>query len=89
MSALSLLRGHGVEVVDHADTVLAKSTTMWKRCQRSQRLGRHDVGVVNDYIDKTMWTLSENFEPFSQILKEQSGVKRYLGVFTNSNNLKI
>ena len=33
---------------------------------------------------KTMWTFSENFEGFSQILKEQSGEKRYLGVFTRS-----
>ena len=40
--------------------------------------------MVNDYVDmdKTTPTLSENFEGFSQILKEQSGGKRYLGVFT-------
>ena len=38
----------------------------------------HRVGVVNDYADTTMTTqtLSENFEGFSQILKEQSGDKR-------------
>ena len=43
------------------------------------------VGVVNDYPDttKTKRTLLENFEGFSQILKEQSGEKRYLGVFTH------
>ena len=42
-------------------------------------------GVVNDYADtdKTMGTLLENFEGFSQILKEPSGEKRYLGVFKN------
>ena len=41
--------------------------------------------IVLDYADtdKTTRTLSENFEGFSQILKEQSGEKRYLGVFTN------
>ena len=40
--------------------------------------------------DKTTRTLSENAEGFSQILKEQSGEKGYLDVFTlNSNNLKI
>ena len=40
---------------------------------------------VNDYVDttKTMQTLSENFKGFSQILKEQSGEKRYLGGFKN------
>ena len=45
----------------------------------------HCVGVVNNYADTsmTMWTLFENFEGFSQILKEQSGKKRYLGVFTH------
>ena len=31
----------------------------------------------------TMRTLFENFDGFSQILKEQSGEKRYLNVFTN------
>ena len=30
-----------------------------------------------------MHTLLENFEGFSQILKEQSGEKKYLGVFTH------
>ena len=37
-------------------------------------------------------TLFENFEGFSQILKEQSGEKSYLDVFVNtpdSNNLNI
>ena len=45
----------------------------------------HDVPVVNNYADtdKTTWTLSVNFEGFSQILKEQSGEKRYFVVFTN------
>ena len=45
----------------------------------------HDVGVVIDYVDltKTMWALSENFESFSQILKEKSGKKIHLVVFTN------
>ena len=56
-----------------------------KVCPRSQRLRRHGVGIVNNNADtdKTTRTLSENFEGFSQILKEQSGEKRYLGVFTN------
>ena len=36
------------------------------------------------------WKLSENLEGFSQILQEQWGETRYLGVYTpNSNNLKI
>ena len=72
-------------------------------CWNSHWLRGHDVGVVIDYednsvgvvnkyvnTDKTMWTLSENFEGFSQILKEQSDEKWYLGVFTNLiENLKI
>ena len=43
------------------------------------------VGVVVDYANMTMTTqtLSENFKGFSQILKEQSGEKRYLGGFKN------
>ena len=44
------------------------------------------VGVVVDYANMTMTTqtLSENFKGFSQILKEQSGEKKYADVFTNS-----
>ena len=40
---------------------------------------------MNDYTDmeKTTQTFLENFEGFSQILKEQSEEKRFLGVFTN------
>ena len=55
------------------------------RYQHGQRLRRHGVGVVNNYgdMDKTTWTLWENFEGFLQILKEHSGEKGYLGVFTN------
>ena len=34
-------------------------------------------------LDKTTQTLSEDFEGFSQILKEHSGKKRYLDVFTD------
>ena len=54
-------------------------------CLRSCWLRGHGVGVVNDYADTSMttWTLFENFEGFSKILKEQSGKKRYLGVFTH------
>ena len=41
----------------------------------------------------TTRTLFKNFEGVSQILKEQSGIKRYLGMFSvhtsNSNNLQI
>ena len=58
---------------------------------RSRWLCGHHVGVVVD-MTKTMRTLSVNFEGFSQILKEQSGEKRYLGVFTHpicNNILKI
>ena len=52
------------------------------------------VRVVVDYADtvsastmvsrtyKTMRTLVEKFEGFSQILKEQSGEKSYIDVFT-------
>ena len=52
---------------------------------RSRWLRRHSVGIVNDYTDTSMTTrtLFENFESFSQILKEQSGKKMYLGVFTH------
>ena len=41
--------------------------------------------VVNDYpdTDKITQTLSENFEGFSQIWKEQSGKKSYLGAFAH------
>ena len=41
--------------------------------------------MVNNYADtdKTIWTLLENFEGFSQILKEQSGEKYILGCFKN------
>ena len=47
------------------------------RCRRSQQLRGHGVGVVNNYADTsmTMITLFENFEGFSQILKEQLGKK--------------
>ena len=48
--------------------------------------------IVLDYADtdKTTRTLSENFEGFSQILKEQSGKKGIWCVYTfNRNNLKI
>ena len=43
------------------------------------------VSVVKKYADteKTTRTLSENFERFSQILKKQSGGKRYLVVYTH------
>ena len=34
-------------------------------------------------MDKTTWTLSEIFEGFSQILKEQSGKKGLLDAFTH------
>ena len=44
-----------------------------------------NVDVVSDYADTSMTTqtLFENFEGFSQILKEQSGNKMYLGVFAH------
>ena len=50
----------------------------------------HSVGIANN-CDKTTRTLSENFEGFSQILKEQSGKKKILRFVykPNSNNLKI
>ena len=60
-------------------------TPWW--CSRLPR--EHDVSVVVDYADMTMtmyvlcghyW---KNFEGFSQILQEQSGEKRYSGVFTH------
>ena len=69
---------------------------MWTRCKRSQRLrghSHHFVHVVNNCVDmdKTTPTLLENFEGFSQILKEQSDEKKVLGCFynPNSNNLII
>ena len=42
----------------------------------------YDYDIANN-CDKTTRTLSENFEGFSQILKEQSGKKIYFGLFTN------
>ena len=44
------------------------------------------VRLVNNYADTdiTTQTLLKTFEGFSQILKEQSGKKRYLGVFTKT-----
>ena len=48
--------------------------TVQTQCHRSQRLRGHG----QDYAD----TLKK-FEGFSQILKEQSDEKRYLGVFTH------
>ena len=39
------------------------------------------VRVVNDYAD--VGVVVENFEGFSQILKEQSGKKSFLGAFTH------
>ena len=58
---------------------------MTMRCRGSQQLHGYGVSVVNDYADtdKTLRALLENFEGFSQILKEQSGKKRYLDVFTH------
>ena len=63
------LQGHGVsDVVDYA-----------YMCQRSQRLRRHRVGIVNDYADTfgKLWKLLTDFTgTISQ--------KRYWDVFTNS-----
>ena len=52
-------------------------------CRNSHGLCRHGVGVVNNYEDKTITaqTPTANFEDFTQDLKEQSGEKKYLGVF--------
>ena len=52
-------------VVDYADTMCSR----W--------LCGHSVGVDVDYADtdKNTCPLSENFEGFSQILKEHSGKK--------------
>ena len=67
-------------VVDYVDTHFSRIYS-WKRkssrtqCRRSQRLRGH----INEYADTF-----ENFEGFAQILKEQSGKKRYLGVFTHT-----
>ena len=46
-------------------------------CLQSRWLWQHRVLVVVDYADTSMTTrtLFENFEGFSQILKEQSGKK--------------
>ena len=48
-----------------------------RRCPRSRWLRGHGVDKVNDYADTSMTTrtLFENFESFSQILKEQSDKK--------------
>ena len=71
-------------VVDYADTMLVKSLTMRTRFQHSQQLRGKGVGIVNDY--KHRQDPADTFgklEGFSQILNEQSGEKRLLGVLTN------
>ena len=70
--------GHGVKklcvrVVNDADTLSAKSLT--PVCWHGVSIvndNAHGIGVVNDYVDmaKTKRTHLENFEGFSQILKE-------------------
>ena len=67
-------------------TPYKQATTVLRNFSLLRRYSRKTgVGVVNDYADtdKTTRTFSENFEGFSQILKEQSGEKRYLVVFSN------
>ena len=60
-------------VIGHMKTVLAWSATTRTWCWYSHWLRRLGDSVVIDYADTTMimQTLSENFECFSQILKEQ------------------
>ena len=45
-------------------------------CWNSRWLRRHGVSIANDYADtdKTTRTLSENFEGFSQLLREQKNI---------------
>ena len=80
-------------------TPYKQATTVLRNFSLLRRYSRKTgVGVVNDDADtdKTTRTFSENFEGFSQILKEQSVEKRYrVPVLCwcvykpNSNNLNI
>ena len=86
------LYGHDVGVVvDYTDMVVALSLTSRIRCQCSRWLCGHGVGVVNDCADtdKTPRTLSKIFEGFSQILKEQSGKNRYLGLSVSTEKFEL
>ena len=79
-------------VVDYKDMMLVKSLTARTGCWHSHGLREHCFGVVIDYADtdKTMRKLLENFEGFSQILKEQSGKKGiWMCLHTHSNILEI
>ena len=60
-------------------TLFRRSIDYADMCWNSQWIRQHYDGVVVDYMDtdKSMQTLSENFEGFSQILKEQPGKKWY------------
>ena len=66
---------------------LHESFSFLKDIREKHWLRRHNVSVVNNYLcwlrrqDKDY--ADENFEGFSQILKEQSSEKMYLGVLTN------
>ena len=74
-------------VIDYADMCLKMMMMMMMmtsqtQCRCSCWPSEHVVRVVIDYLDTTMIspTLSEDFRGFSQILKEQSSEKKYLGV---------
>ena len=79
--------------INYADTV-SLVNDYGDMCQVvNNYICEHCVSVVNDYAYtrtpcprdtiKTMRTLLDNFEGFSQILKEQSGKKMYLGLVTH------
>ena len=76
---------------DYADMMSAKSTTTRTQCQRSQKLSKHGLGVVNDNADRTR--LRGHFlktVKASHICDRNKQVKKVLGgVYKpNSNNLK-
>ena len=73
-------------VNDYADT--DESILLWKKLKTNKKCNlifSKIVRVVVDYADTSMTkrAVNENFDGFSQILKEQFGRKRYLSVFTH------
>ena len=86
------LQGQCHEIFDHLFFCFKDSTwAPYEQAKRFRKLfrfcedirGKRVSTCVNDYADTSMTTrtLFANFEGFSQISKEQSGKKRYSGVF--------
>ena len=54
---------------------MKRTLDSFKRTQKNARILRSFVKNACPALDKTMWTLLENFKGFSQVLKEQSSEK--------------